>query len=448
MLKVAKFGGSSLSDAGQIKKVIDIIKSDPSRRVIVVSAPGKRTPTDARITALLIRYWGQLQQRQDEEAEKTFAIVAYRFLEIASKLNAGYEETERLLNSAKETSRRFGYRDWILSWGEHLMGVIMAAALQYRFINPFEFISFNAEGDFDLTETKWKALSIGLTGKEIRNAVIPGFYGRMPDGRIKLFPPNGSDITASIVAELTDANYCENWTDTSGILMADPAIVPNPKTIDSLTYEEAMELAYRGASVLHPDAIAPVRRAKIPLNVRNTNSPEHPGTMIHLSDKPGTANFAPGKIIGIAGRKEFTAITLRKAGMNREIGFVRRLCEVLEKHRVSFEHMPSGIDEISVIIDEQKLKPCKDSIIRELNETCQPESVEVENGLALICVVGKAMVHTAGIAGKLFSALGGASINVRTINQGASETNVVIGVANADYEKATGVLYDASVEKE
>jgi len=436
-IKVAKFGGSSLADASQIKKVQAIIQADPERRYIVPSAPGKRTPADYKITDLL--YLCHRNVQQGIPFNDVFDHIAGRYRKIIEELGLALDLQPHLENIKNQIETGVEV-DYTASRGEFLNGLIVAALLNYDFIDPADVIFFNRQGllDAELTQAK-------LTECLNRHyqAVIPGFYGRTPEGKIKTFSRGGSDITGAIVAQGVSATVYENWTDVSGFLMADPRIVKNPKPIQKLTYRELRELAYMGATVLHEESIFPVRQAGIPVNIKNTNAPDHPGTFI-VNDADPTAQT--GSITGIAGRKDFTVITVEKSLMNAELGFGRKLLSILETNLVSFEHMPTGIDTLSVVIADSKLDQKLDKITEEIKEICRPDAIEVSPNMALIATVGRGMAFTPGIAAKLFAALGRAGINVRMINQGSSEINIIVGVETSDFEAAVRAIYNAFME--
>ncbi len=436
MIKVAKFGGTSLFSATQTAKAIDIVMADPARRYVVVSAPGKRNLGDKKVTDLLYSLHGS---RNDvASAKRIFGAVANRFFLLAVGLGVKLD-LDPILEEIWENISGGASADYIASRGEYLNGLIVAEALRYQFIDAKDIIRFDESGCYDENATRLQAGSL----RNLKNAVIPGFYGSTSKGAIKTFSRGGSDITGSIIAEAVGADIYENWTDVNGFLMADPRVVKNPKTIRVITYGELRELAYMGAGVLHDEAIFPVRKVGIPINIRNTNNPKGAGTMI-VPDCY-TKKKESGTIVGIAGRKNFTIITLAKARMNQEVGFVRKLSSVLENHAVSFEHMPSGIDTISIIIDDKQLDGKTNLVVSEIKKECCPESILVERGLAMVCVVGRAMAHTIGVAAKLFGSLAKAGVNIRTIDQGASEKSIVFGVSSSDYEKAVLAAYEAFV---
>ncbi|NLG84722.1 MAG: aspartate kinase [Firmicutes bacterium] len=435
-IKVAKFGGTSLADAEQFRKVRAIVAADPARRYIVPSAPGKRHPRDQKITDLL--YLCHAHVQQEVPFDDVFSIVAERFLGIVHDLGLALD-LRPYLDEIKERIARGASADYTASRGEYLNALILAELLGYEFVDAAEVIFFRPDGTLDRERT-WRALAERLAA--VPRAVIPGFYGALPGGAIKTFPRGGSDISGAIVARGIGAELYENWTDVSGFLMADPRIVPNPKPIELITYRELRELAYMGASVLHEEAIFPVREAGIPIRIKNTNAPEDPGTLIVRDAPPVTPN---GTITGIAGRKDFTVIALEKALMNAEIGFGRKLLSVLEANGISFEHMPSGIDTISLVIADAQLNHKLDKVLEEIRQQCRPDSLEVHPNMALIATVGRGMAYTPGIAGKLFGALGREGINVRMIDQGSSEINIIVGVDSQDFERAVRAIYHAFV---
>lgn len=435
-VKVVKFGGSSLADAGQFRKVQTIMLADLNRRYIVPSAPGKRTPDDHKITDLL--YLCHAHVQQSIPFNDVFAIIGERYLQIVSDLGLTLDLNPHL-NEIKTNITRGATPDYVASRGEYLNGIIMANLLGFEFIDAAEVIFFDENGSFDPEKTQ---LVISERLKKHSHAVIPGFYGALPNGEIKTFSRGGSDITGAIVARGVVAEVYENWTDVSGFLMADPRIVKNPKPIATITYRELRELAYMGATVLHEDAIFPVRQAGIPINIKNTNQPDDPGTLIVQDAEPITHK---GTITGIAGKKNFTIIALEKALMNSELGFGRKLLSVFEVNGISFEHLPSGIDTLSVVIADSQLDKKLDKVLHEIEQQCQPDSLQVYSNMALIATVGRGMAYTPGIAATLFDALYRSEINVRMIDQGSSEINIIVGTENADFEKAVQAIYNAFV---
>lgn len=438
-VKVAKFGGTSLAEANQIHKVKAIVEADPERRYVVPSAPGKRSKSDQKITDLL--YLCHEQARQGVKIDEVFKMVADRYTTIIADLKLKLDLSPHL----SEIKRRIqigASADYAASRGEYLNAILLAEFLKYDFVDAADIIHFDSGGRYDNELT---TESVAQRLKKHKRAVIPGFYGSMPDGTIKTFSRGGSDITGAVIARGVQADVYENWTDVSGLLMADPRIVENPRTIEELTYRELRELAYMGATVLHDEAIFPVREAGIPVNIRNTNQPEHPGTMIVSERSPV---HKAGSITGIAGRKDFTVIAIEKALMNAEKGYGRRLLEVLEAHGVSFEHMPSGIDTISVVIADSQLKGKLKKVLEEIRIVCKPDSLEVSSNMAVLATVGRGMAHTPGMAARLFTALGNAGVNIRMIDQGSSELNIIVGVEADDFENAMRAIYHAFVDAE
>ena len=438
-VKVAKFGGSSVADAIQMKKVRDIISSDADRRYIVVSAPGKRFEEDSKLTDLL--YLCKTHVEHNVPYNQVFQVIWDRFKVIILDLGLDldidpyFEEIQSHLHKGVSD-------DYIASRGEYLCAVVMANYLGYDFVDPAGVILFNEQGKF-LPEETDEALKEELS--KHKNAVIPGFYGTRPDGTIKTFSRGGSDITGSLVAKAVSASVYENWTDVSGFLMADPRIVKNAKTISTITYKELRELSYMGATVLHDEAVFPVRTVNIPINIRNTNAPDHPGTIIVSEDK--IVRDENNIITGIAGRKDFTVIGIYKDGMNSEVGFVKRILTVLENYNVSFEHLPSGIDTISVVISSKKLEGVLDDIVDDIYRKLHADSVDIYMDMSLIATVGHGMTSRMGVAAKLFTALYEAGVNIRMIDQGSSEINIIAGVKNEDFETAIRAIYEAFVER-
>ncbi len=431
---VAKFGGSSLADAAQFRKVKAIIAASQNRRYIVPSAPGKRTPEDNKITDLLYLCHSNVQQAIS--FDEVFKVISGRYLEIISELGLSLDLTP-YLNEIKVKIAGGATVDYVASRGEFLNGLILADLIGYEFIDPGEIVLFNDRGLLD-PEQAQKTMKKRL--EKAPQAVIPGFYGSMPSGRIKTFSRGGSDISGSLVARSINADLYENWTDVSGFLMADPRIVKNPKPMEKITYRELRELAYMGATVLHEESVFPVREAGIPIHIKNTNEPEHPGTIIVNDAKP------QGTITGIAGKKDFTVIAVEKAMMNTELGFGRKLLSILEANAISFEHIPSGIDTMSVVISDSQLNGKIEKVLDEIRGQCNPDSIDVYPRMALIATVGRGMVYTPGIAAKLFTALARTNINVRMIDQGSSELNIIVGVQTDDFEKAVEAIYHAFVE--
>jgi aspartate kinase len=435
-IKVAKFGGTSLADAEQFRKVESIIKADKERRYVVPSAPGKRTSADKKITDLL--YLCHAHAKQDLPFDEVFSIISGRYLEIVRDLGLDLDLRPPLEEVKKKISQGAS-ADYTASRGEFLSGLITASLLGFEFVDPHEIIFFDKLGRLDARTTQ-EVTARRLA--KVQRAVIPGFYGVSHDRQVKTFSRGGSDITGAIIARGVGADIYENWTDVSGLLMADPNIVEHPKPIDTVTYRELRELAYMGANVLHDEAIFPVREAGIPVRIKNTNKPGDPGTLILQDAEPITHT---GTITGIAGKKGFTVVVIEKALMNKELGYGRRVLSVIEANGISFEHMPSGIDTLSLVIADRQLDGKLEKIIREIKAECAPDSVEVFPNMALVATVGRGMARTPGIAAKLFAALAKEKINVRMIDQGSSEINIIVGVENEDLERAVRAIYGAFV---
>lgn len=431
-IKVVKFGGSSLADAVHFRRVADIVRADPARRYVVASAPGKRDRDDIKVTDMLYGCYEKARARED--IAEDFERIAERYNAIIRDLGLDYDISGELAYICDGINHHTG-RDFAASRGEYLSSLILAKYLKYDFIDAESVIFFKENGSFDGEKTN-NALREELQKHE--RAVIPGFYGVMPNGTIKTFSRGGSDVTGSIVAEAAEAELYENWTDVSGCLMADPRIVENPRPIRTVTYRELRELSYMGASVLHEEAIFPVRAAGIPINIRNTNDVNAPGTMIVA----GTNEYdAKTVITGIAGKKGFSVITIEKDMMNAEIGLGRKVLDVLEDNEISFEHLPSGVDTMSVIVASSELEGRREKLIASINRTCRPDSIVCEDGLALLAVVGRGMVKARGTAARVFDAISGAGVNIRMIDQGSSELNIIVGVEEKDLELALRAIY-------
>lgn len=435
MAKVVKFGGSSLASAEQFKKVGDIIRADKERKFVVPSAPGKRFKDDTKVTDMLYGCYSLAEK--DEDFSGALNKIKERYEEIINGLDLKLCLDDEFKIIEKNFKEKAG-SDYAASRGEYLNGIIMAEYLGFEFIDSATVIFFDEEGNFDADKTN-KILSGRLS--ECENAVIPGFYGAYADGSVKTFSRGGSDVTGSIVAKAVKADVYENWTDVSGFLIADPRIIDNPEGIDTITYTELRELSYMGASVLHEDAIFPVRKEGIPINIRNTNAPEDNGTWIVGS----TCQKSKYVITGIAGKKGFCAINIEKDMMNSEIGFGRKVLEVFEDNDISFEHVPSGIDTMTVFVHQDEFMHKEQKVVAGINRICSPDSIDIEADLALIAVVGRGMKSARGTAGRIFSALAHSKINVKMIDQGSSELNIIIGVANADFEDAIKAIYDIFV---
>ena len=435
MKKVVKFGGSSLASAEQFKKVGNIIRAEESRRYVVPSAPGKRFSADTKVTDMLYDCYATAESGKNFD-EKLDAIKA-RYQEIIDGLELDFSLEEDFKVIAKNFKKKAG-TDYAASRGEFLNGKVMAAYLGYEFVDAAEVVRFNEDGSFN-SDVTYQIMSERLAQTE--HAVVPGFYGAKEDGTVVTFSRGGSDVTGSLVALAIGADLYENWTDVSGFLIADPRIVKNSKSIETITYKELRELSYMGASVLHEDAIFPVRKAGIPINIRNTNAPEDKGTLI----VEATCCQPKYTITGIAGTDGFAAITIEKAMMNSEIGFCRKVLQAFEDNGVSIEHMPSGIDTMTIFVHKDEFEKKEQQILAEIHKLVQPDHIELESNLALIAVVGRGMKSTRGTAGRIFSALAHAHINVKMIDQGSSELNIIVGVRHDDFKNAIRALYEIFV---
>ena len=435
MSKVVKFGGSSLASAEQFKKVGDIVRADESRKYVVPSAPGKRFKEDTKVTDMLYACYELAEQGKD--FKKALADIKARYQEIIDGLGLDLSLDDEFAVIGKNFKEKAG-SNYAASRGEYLNGIIMAKYLGFVFIDAVTVIFFHEDGTLDEEKTDG-ILSAKL--KECGQAVVPGFYGAMPDGSVRTFSRGGSDITGSIVAKAAKVDVYENWTDVSGFLIADPRIIDNPQGIDLITYKELRELSYMGATVLHEDAIFPVRQQGIPINIRNTNAPEDNGTWIVGS----TCQKSKYVITGIAGKRGFCSINIEKDMMNSEIGFGRKVLQAFEENGISFEHVPSGIDTMTVFVHQDEFMHKEQKVVAGIHRLAQPDSIEIESDLALIAVVGRGMKSTRGTAGRIFSALAHANVNVRMIDQGSSEQNIIIGVANEDFETAIRAIYDIFV---
>ena len=435
MKKVVKFGGSSLASAEQFQKVGSIIRAEESRRYVIPSAPGKRFSGDTKVTDMLYDCYETAISGKD--FDKKLDKIHERYNEIIEGLGLELSLDDEFVTIHDFFEKGAG-RNYAASRGEYLNGIIMAAYLGYEFVDAAEVIFFNDEGEFDEEKTN---RVMGARLDKIEKAVIPGFYGVLPNGKVKTFSRGGSDITGAIVARAVKADLYENWTDVSGCLVTDPRIVKNPEPIEIITYRELRELAYMGASVLHDEAIFPVRSEGIPINIRNTNDPTAPGTMIVAS----TCKKPKYTITGIAGKKGFAAVNIEKDRMNSEVGFTRKVLSVFEDNDISIEHLPTGIDTMSVYIHQSEFEEKEQKVVAGINRNVKPDYLELESDLALIAVVGRGMRSARGTAGRIFAALAHANINIRMIDQGSSELNIIIGVDNNDFEAAIKAIYDIFV---
>ena len=439
MLKVTKFGGSSMADAGQYKKIRDILLADPARRIVVVSAAGKRHSKDHKLTDLL--YLCHAHTQYGVDCTSVFDMITSRYLEIRDELGIQLDLEPEFAELKARLDKKAVSQDELVSRGEYFSAKLMAAYLGFRFIDSANWVKFNFDGTVD-QEATYDALrkQMPISG----GAVIPGFYGVMPDGHIRTFSRGGSDITGALAAAALDADVYENWTDVSGILMADPRIVDDPQPIPEVTYDELRELSYSGAQVLHEDAIFPVREKNIPLNIRNTNAPEDDGTMIQENFE---GDHDPHRFItGITGKKDFTIISMTKRGMSNQVGVLHKVLSVLVRHGISVDYVPNGIDNVSVVLPTEAIAPHLYSILAEIEKEAEPDSLDVHDQIAVVAAVGRKMAFRPGISGKIFAALGEAGINIRMINQGPDELNIIFGVDNKDFKAAIRVLYNSFVK--
>ena len=430
---VVKFGGTSLANATQIRKAADIIRSNPARRFVVVSAPGKRFSNDIKVTDLLYQCHELAETHQN--FEPVLNEIRNRYADIAAELEVGFD-IDSEIEDIREHLNTLHQKDYMASRGEYLNAKLIAMYLNFPFVDPAEVVCFDENGQFDAELTNQKLATCMLSMKK---AVVAGFYGAMPDGTIHTFSRGGSDITGSLVARAVQADLYENWTDVSGMMTADPRIVKDPKVIDYISYLELRELSYSGSSVFHEDAVFPVRKAGIPINIRNTNKPEDPGTMI-VATLPRI--LPPRTVTGIAGMKGFVSIQVEKSLMNSEIGFGAKLLQIFADYNISMEHCPSGIDTMSVIVAASEFNPVRNQVMRDIREKLQPDAMFAEDSLALIAVVGHGMAYSAGVAAGVFAAVSEAGINIRMIDQGSSEMNIIIAVDEKDYEAAVCSIYD------
>ena len=435
MLKVTKFGGSSMADAGQYRKVRDIVLADPERKVVIVSAAGKRNSADHKLTDLL--YLCHAHTRYGVACDPIFDMITSRYLEIRDELQLDVDLETEFADLKKRLDAKKVTEDELASRGEYYSAKLMAAFLDFEFVDAADWIRFNMDGTVD-KEFSYAALKKLGSGKGI---VIPGFYGAMPDGRIRTFSRGGSDITGALAAAALDATVYENWTDVSGILMADPRIVDDPQPIPEVTYDELRELSYAGAQVLHEGTILPVREKGIPVNIRNTNAPNDRGTFIQESFD---TEIDPHRVItGITGKKDFSIITMFKRGMTSEVGVLRPVLSVLERHGISVDFVPNGIDNVSLVVQTEALAPHLYAVLAEIQRDVNPDRLEVLDNISIIAAVGHRMAFRPGVSGKIFAALGDAGINIRMINQGPDELNIIFGVDNKDFSAAIRVLYDS-----
>lgn len=434
-IKVAKFGGTSMADAKAIVQVAKIINDDKKRRYVIVSAPGKRSSQDIKVTDMLYACYHDLEINGDCSA--VFGKIRERFKGIVTDLKLDLD-IDSYLDKVESDMVKFRSSEFCASRGEYLSGVIVAAKLGFDFVDAKDIIVFNENGEFEADATNEK---IALVLKDKPTAVIPGFYGADDLGIVHTFSRGGSDVSGALIARAVKAVIYENWTDVNGFMTTDPRIVSNPTPIKTLSYRELRELSYMGANVLHPEAIFPVRHSNIPINIRNTFEPTNPGTMIVPEVAP--EQMEGRTITGIAGKKGYSIVFIEKSMMNSEMGFARRVLSVFEYYNISFEHMPSGIDTLSIVVADSELAGKEDVVIDRIKKTVNPDNIELKSGLALIATVGHGMHYNPGTAAKLCTALAKEKINIRMIDQGSSEMNIIVAVNSSDYEKAIISIYDA-----
>ena len=432
---VVKFGGTSMADAKSINQVADIVKQDKKRRYVVVSAPGKRFSQDHKITDMLYACYHDLQI--NGECKATFDKIRERFKGIVSDLELDID-IDAYLNQVESDMLKYNSAEFCASRGEYLSAIITAAKLGYKFIDAKDIMVFNENGDFEPEITNEKVKQVL---SKVERAVIPGFYGGDESGLVHTFSRGGSDVSGAVIARAVGATMYENWTDVNGFMTADPRIVSNPKPIEKLSYRELRELAYMGANVLHPESIFPVRVGNIPINIRNTFCPEAKGTMIvpELEEKDMNNRV----ITGIAGKKGYSIVYIEKSMMNSELGFVRKVLAVLEYYNISFEHLPTGIDTMSIVIADSELAGKEEVVIERIKKVVNPDHIEIKSNISLVATVGHGMSYKPGTASTLCGALAKENINIRMIDQGSSEMNIIVGISTSDYEKAINAIYNA-----
>lgn len=438
MRKISKFGGSSVSCAKQIKKVKDIVLSDSTRNIIITSACGKENNEDNKITDLLYLCYAHL--KYNTSCENIYKLITDKFVRIKNELNLTYEIEEKLNDLYLQLDKNID-EDYLVSRGEYFTAKLLSEYLGYQFIDATELIFFYNNGEIDYSKTEDHFNKII---EEHKNIVVPGFYGLLPNQTIRVMSRGGGDLTGSVIASVSNANIYENWTDVSGILTADPKVVDNPKQIETITYSELRELSYRGASVIHQDAIFPVREKNIPVHILNTNEPNTPGTII--VDKISQDNVKT-EITGIAGKKDLSIITITKSYLNNKVQMINQALQILDKHKITIEHLPTGIDSFSMIVETLALKPVLFDVLLQLKESCNPDDISVIDEISLIATVSRFMKSKSGMSGRLFTTLGNHDINISTISQTSDEMNIIVGVNNSDYDKTIKAIYNEFVEK-
>ena len=435
MVVVVKFGGSSMANAGQFEKVKNIVNANEARKIVVVSAAGKRNSEDTKLTDLLFLLHAHLKYQVSYT--NVMKMIEDRFYDIKNELNLKFD-LDQELNDLKSKLNKNTNQDFLVSRGEYITAKLMSEYLGYTFVDAKDLIFFNYDGTFNMAKIKEATKE---AYEKYGKIIVPGFYGSLPDGNIKLLSRGGSDITGSLLAAAVNAEKYENWTDVSGVLMADPRIVKNPKGINQITYNELRELSYMGASVLHQETVFPVQQANIPINILNTNKADDPGTIImeNCTDKSQI-------ITGIAGRKDFTSFTIHKDHISDQVGVIRDALDVFAKYNISVEHVPTGIDNFSVVVASADVEKCIYDLIHDLNTTIKGSTVEIDDGIALIAVVGRNMASKPGISGQIFGVLGEHNINIKMIAQGARELTIIVGVLNSDFEKTINTIYNHFVK--
>ena len=435
MVVVVKFGGSSMANAGQFEKVKNIVNANEARKIVVVSAAGKRNSEDTKLTDLLFLLHAHLKYQVSYT--NVMKMIEDRFYDIKNELNLKFD-LDQELNDLKAKLNKNTNQDFLVSRGEYITAKLMSEYLGYTFVDAKDLIFFNYDGTFNMAKIKEATKEAYAKYGKI---IVPGFYGSLPDGNIKLLSRGGSDITGSLLAAAVNAEKYENWTDVSGVLMADPRIVKNPKGINQITYNELRELSYMGASVLHQETVFPVQQANIPINILNTNKADDPGTIImeNCTDKSQI-------ITGIAGRKDFTSFTIHRDHISDQVGVIRDALDVFAKYNISVEHVPTGIDNFSVVVASADVEKCIYDLIHDLNTTIKGSTVEIDDGIALIAVVGRNMASKPGISGQIFGVLGEHDINIKMIAQGARELTIIVGVLNSDFEKTINTIYNHFVK--
>lgn len=437
-MKVLKFGGSSLSDSSQFAKVKNIVESDPERQVVVVSAPGRRDSKDSKITDLL--YLCHAHIKYDVAYDGIQEMICSRYAEIKNECGLSVDIEKEIAGVFAKLNKKTSV-DYIASRGEYFNAMLMAEYLGFKFVDAADWLAFDYKGEVDFEKSEKNLREIFEVYGKI---VTPGFYGAMPNGEIKVFSRGGSDITGAIAAASLNASVYENWTDVNGIMMVDPRIVKNPKTIARITYDELRELSYMGAAVLHEDTVFPVRLKDIPVNIRNTNEPDNPGTLIREEFEKDSAEELDRFITGISGKKDFSIFNIYESSLGEDkIVLLRKVLAIFDKYDVPVEQIPSGVDSLSIVVPTESIENKKYDIVAALKEETHIDKCDITDGISLIAIVGRQMAYRTGVSGRIFGALGDNKINIRTIEQGADEITIMIGVYTEDFEKTIKILYDS-----